>query len=73
MADGSGDIGREFLLRFRCLDHAAPAHIRLRHLLKAALRSHGLRCLDAIEVPAQQDGRQLFNTIATQTHDLEDK
>jgi hypothetical protein len=42
-------------LRFRSLPSDIPAPVRLRRLLKAALRSFGFKCL-AVETPPNEPG-----------------
>ena len=41
----------DYSIRLRPLHDSAPAAIRLRHLLKYALRGLGLRCISIKEVP----------------------
>ena len=39
-----------FRVTLRAEGHGPPAIVRLRRWLKAALRSHGLRCVSAVEI-----------------------
>lgn len=43
-------------LQLRPIDDKVPAEIRMRGLLKAALRSHGLKCLQITRQPADDHG-----------------
>ncbi|MDB5324920.1 MAG: hypothetical protein JWM57_489 [Phycisphaerales bacterium] len=43
-------------LDLKPIDDRVPAEIRMRGLLKAALRSHGLRCLRIARQPAGDQG-----------------
>ena len=49
----------EFLLRFRGLPGEPPPAIRLRRLLKFALRSCGLRCVTAEEIRENPKGSDM--------------
>ncbi|HET6249490.1 MAG TPA: hypothetical protein VFE47_17505 [Tepidisphaeraceae bacterium] len=44
-----------YAIILRPIDQAVPAEVRLRRLLKAALRAYGLRCIDVRELPADQE------------------
>lgn len=44
------DRGRRFVITVESMESSIPVEIRLRHLLKAALRSQHLRCLSIEEV-----------------------
>jgi len=42
-------------LKLRALPHAVPPEVRLRNLLKMALRQHGMRCVDvAVDKPQEE-------------------
>jgi hypothetical protein len=45
---------QEYLIRLRALPDNVPATVRLRRLLKVALRSFKLRCTMAVEVQPQR-------------------
>ncbi len=50
-------MSEQFTLTLRPLPHAVPVDVRLRRLLKTALRSFGFRAVDVREVsPVQHDG-----------------
>lgn len=54
----------EFVLKLRPVDNAVPSEIRMRHLLKVALRQCGLRCVDVRELDGETPDPQAFRAPA---------
>ena len=50
------DLAKRYTLVLRSLPSAVPSIIRLRRLLKTALRVYSLRCTDVIEHPSHEQG-----------------
>ena len=59
MTQGASSMNRtRFLIELEPLaDWNTPAVVRLRRLLKSALRTHGLRCITAVETQPTNDPR----------------
>lgn len=48
--------GEAFILHLRSEASSIPVEVRLRRLLKLALRSFALRCTSIVEAPTEGDG-----------------
>jgi hypothetical protein len=55
LSDGNEHAGEEVKVTFRGLRSDVPFAVRLRHLLKRALRDWQLRCVPVEDVPAWTD------------------
>jgi hypothetical protein len=58
LSDGNEHAGEVILVTLRALRSDLPLSIRLRHLLKRALRDWQLRCIRVEDVPAGKSRRQ---------------
>lgn len=61
----SFEAGRDVLLRLRAVGSGPPVPVRLRSLLKTALRTYGLRCLWIGELPEHATVRHLEHCLDT--------
>ena len=50
-------MNKQYVIVLKATPHPSPAIVRLRRLLKTALRAYGLKCVECRETPEGQGGR----------------